>query len=258
MIASAQNSALTWYSDMKIPEILLCVAAASFSLLPQAFGDTLTALKPYLNMSKPKGPGPFPVIMMMSGCSGFGPRHTNSSYNIYQKQLTEMGFLVVRVDSLNARSQRRCNNGRVTKDDQVADVASLAAYLKGLPMIKPDALNLLGWSWGGGAVLATAMHLKSINAAIAYFPGCKSLPGKPVRVPTLVLFGEADDIVSIKDCEKIFAASSLLTLRTYPGAHHAFGNPKYDPPVHYGFGTLAYHEAAAKAAWAELKKFLVR
>jgi dienelactone hydrolase len=243
---------------MKVSNFFICVITALFVLAPQAHGDSLTALKPYFNMTKPKGRGPFPVIMMLSGCGGFGFAMSNSRYRTLQRRLTRLGFLVVRVDSLGARSQRTCSNGVVTKNDQAGDVASVVTYLKSLPLIKNDAVNLLGWSWGGGGTLAAAMRLNSFNAAIAYFPSCRNLPGKAVRIPTLVLFGEADNIVSIRACKNIFAASDLLTLRTYPGAHHGFGNPRFNPPVRSRSGTLAYNEAAAKAAWAELEKFLVR
>ncbi len=247
-----------WLVEMKIFTFPLCAFLLVFIHVQQTFGDTLTALKPYLKMTKPKGAGPFPAILMMSGCSGFGVATMNSRFRKLQFQFTALGFLVVRIDSLKARGQRTCGTGVITREDQVTDVATVAAFFRNFPLVKNDALDMIGWSWGGGGTLAAAMRPNIVDAAIAYFPSCIDVPETAVQVPTLVLFGEADNIVPIKDCKAIFAASKRLTLRSYPGVHHRFDNPRLDPPVQTQFGTLAYNEAAAKAAWEELLKFLVR
>ena len=72
------------------------------------------------------------------------------------------------------------------------------------------------------------------------------------------MFGEADNVVSIKKCENIFSASKTLTVRTYPGAHHGFDLRMVNPPREFRFGMVGYDAPAAKAAWTELEKFLKR
>ena len=123
----------------------------------------------------------------------------------------------------------------MTVADQVSDIQAVAAYLASRADVKKNAVNVLGWSWGGGGTLAAAIAGKGIDAAIAYYPSCGGVPGGAVHVPTLVLFGEADNVVWFRLCRKTFSASKKLTLRTYLGVHHAFDIPKYKRPKKYGF-----------------------
>lgn len=240
---------------MRTTETIISVVTAFLLSLQPTLGRDLEDLKSYMETTTPTGAGPFPAVMMVSGCFGFG--FSAGRDDEVQKQLTKLGFLVVRVDSLKARGQDRCDSGMVSTYDQVEDIQTAASYLRSQGNVKKDAISVLGWSCGGGA-LAAAIAGEGINAAVAYYPGCRHLPDEAVNVPTLVLFGEADDVVSIEICERIFSASKTLTLRKYLGANHGFDNPKFDPPRQYRFGTLGYNEPATKAAWAELEKFLKR
>ncbi len=241
---------------MRTTGTIVCVVTAFLLSLQPTLGRDLEELKSYMETTTPTGAGPFPAVMMVSGCFGFG--FSAGRYNEVQEQLTKLGFLVIRVDSLKARGQDGCDSGMVSTNDQVEDIQTAAAYLRSQANIKKDAINVLGWSWGGGGTLAAAIAGEGIDAAVAYYPACGYLADEAVNVPTLVLFGEADNVVPIEFCDKIFSASKTLTLRKYPGVHHGFDNPKNDPPRQYRFGTLGYSEPAKKAAWAELEKFLKR
>ncbi len=241
---------------MRTTGAIVCVVTALLLSLQPAIGQDLDKLKSYMETTTPTGVGPFPAVMMISGCFGFG--FSAGRYDDVQEQLTKLGFLVIRVDSLKARGQDTCYNRRVSIVDQVEDIQTAATYLRSQTNVKKDAINVLGWSWGGGAALAAAVVGAGINAAVAYFPACGNVPDKAVNVPTLVFFGEADNVVPIAMCKSIFSTSKILTLRMYPGVHHGFDNPKNDPPREYRFGTLGYSEPATKAAWAELKNFLKR
>jgi dienelactone hydrolase len=241
---------------MRIVVAILRVFTVSLVLLQSAHGQDLEKLKSYMEPSTPSGTGPYPTVMMVPGYGGFGP--AGGHYEGVKEKLTKLGFLVIRVDSLRSRGLNKCRDGKVSMSDQVADIHAVADYLASQADVKKDAINLLGWSWGGGGTLAAAIAGEGINAAIAYYPSCGSVPSGAVTVPTLVLFGEADNVVWFRLCRKTFSASKDLTLRTYPRVHHAFDFLKYRRPKKYGIGTLAYNKPATKAAWREVVTFLQR
>jgi dienelactone hydrolase len=218
-------------------------------------GTAKKELSSYMETTTPKGAGPFPAVMMVSGCSGFN-FGGGGFYDDVQANITKLGFVVVRVDSLRFRGKSRCNGGVVSAREQVADIQAASAYLQGQKNIKQGAINLLGWSWGGKGALAAAMVGKAIDAAVAYYPACENLSSNSVTVPTLILHGAADNAAKPALCDSIVAKSKTLTRRLYPGAHHAFDNPALDPPKEYQFGTIGYNKSAAEAAWIELAKFL--
>jgi dienelactone hydrolase len=241
---------------MKFAGTFTAVVVSILLMAQPAFSYDLEYLKPHMEQATPDGSGPFPAVMMISGCSGF--RIAPAHYANVKNQLTELGFLVIYVDSLNARGEVKCDRGGVSVRDQVADIQAAAEFLRSQPNVKKDAINVIGWSWGGRGTLAAAIVGKGIDTAIAYYPSCRRLSNKAVNVPTLVLFGEADNVAPIGLCKEIFSASKKLVLKSYPGAHHVFDNPKFDPPREYRFGTIGYSASAAKAAWTELKNFLKR
>lgn len=226
-----------------------------FSAIP-ASAETLEKLRPLMRMTTPDGTGPFPAILMIPGCTGFNIKGGN--YDETQADLTKLGFAVARVDSLEARGEKQCDKHIVTAKHQASDVKLVVEHLKALPSINSAAINVLGWSWGGQGVLASAQADTGIAKAIAYYPACQRLDAGQIKVPTLVLFGEADDVVSLAKCKEFLGGSTTVTLRTYPGAHHAFNNKNFDPPRKYRFGTLGYNEQGAAAAWKELQAFLAR
>lgn len=241
---------------MKLARITLGIVCGIAIMLSAASADNLDKLKPLMKLTTPSDKGPFPVILLLSGASGFGI--SGGSYDEVQADLTKLGFAVLRVDSLEARGLKTYTDGTVTPSDQVDDVRVVVAYLKTQDNIKPDAINVLGWSWGGQGALAVAQGNAGITRAIAYYPACERLPSTEVKVPTLILSGEADDVVSLDICRKLVNGMKAVTLKGYPDAHHAFDNKRFDPPKKYRLGTLGYNEAAARNAWAEIEKFLAR
>jgi dienelactone hydrolase len=75
----------------------------------------------------------------------------------------------------------------------------------------------------------------------------------------LVRFGENDNVVSLEECEQLFsqlARPANADLRTFPNAFHAFDFKGLPARKEYRFGTIGYNEAAAKAAWNEIKSFI--
>jgi dienelactone hydrolase len=219
-----------------------------------AIADDAEHLAPHMELVAPAEAGSYPAVMMLSGCSGF-----SDGYRRTAQDIKNLGFVVIFVDSLAARGEERCNSRGVSREDQINDMKEAANYLRKLPIVQNQSITALGYSWGGGAVMAAAVLGDVFDRAIAYFPFCKEQTIGPVKVPSLVLHGEADDVNPISSCAALYSASvELLDVRTYPDAHHAFHAVELGPPKQYRSGTLGYHEAAAVQAWRALEVFLTQ
>ena len=57
-----------------------------------------------LNFEKPEGSGPYPIVVLVSGCRGFN----YPFYDRAQAKLVEMGFATARVDYMAARNTTTC------------------------------------------------------------------------------------------------------------------------------------------------------
>lgn len=147
-----------------------------------------------------------------------------------------------------------------------ADIYAALAYLRTLPYVDGAHVGMMGGSHGGsttlfaiaapvgaGASLA-AEKLSGLRAAVALYPRCGWQYGawgvarqsgsfgpvtaylgiyKPVA-PLLILIGDKDDWTPAADCvalaERAREAGHPVTLKVYPGAHHAFDSRA---PVRY-------------------------
>jgi dienelactone hydrolase len=130
--------------------------------------DGAEHLVPHMELVAPADSGSYPAVLMMSGCSGF-----SDGYRQAKQDITQLGFVVIFVDSLAARGQESCNGGEVvSRDDQINDMKEAANYLRELPNVQNQSITALGYSWGGGAVMAAAVMGNIIDRAIAYYPNC--------------------------------------------------------------------------------------
>ena len=210
-------------------------------------------------MTVPDGPGPHPLVLFSSGCSGY--EIPGDTYGIAQKRLTAAGFAVARVDSLKPAKSKRCSEQMVSSYDQEDDIKAVAKHFAGESNIDGNRISLIGWSWGG----RTAVHIaqkrggpSGINKAIAYYPLCKGVKASAIKLPAMMFFAGLDDVVTSEQCQ---AAATVkpgadVQQQTYPEARHAFDNPHFVKPTAYSFGTLGYNKAAAADAWNKVMEFL--
>ena len=158
------------------------------------------------------------------------------------------------------------NRREVSPVRRAADAHAALAYLRTLAFVDFPRVGLMGGSHGGSTTLASMVAPKSGNdvfahekdaifaAAVALYPGCgfqygdwrpvrKSGPGGPVTAytglykplaPLLILIGENDDWTPAEPCQKLADAAQgagyPISIKVYPGAHHAFDS---DRPVRY-------------------------
>jgi carboxymethylenebutenolidase len=113
----------------------------------------------------------------------------------------------------------------------------------------------LGWGFGGGWSLRTAMLFPDdLDAAVIYFGQVSADEDmlRPLNVPILGLFGEADTSIPVSSVRAFEASLGRLRkdfeIHVYPGVEHAFANPT----------GVAYNRKAAEDAWANTLAFLNR
>ena len=245
--------------------ILSCLIVLSITVASYAADKTEIPelLSKHYRLEKPDGAGPFPSVMMVSGCSGFDAKFQKAHYDSVQNQLVELGFVTLRVDYLAARNFSTCAMNVFT-DEVGDDIRIVADYLRQQSFVKKGAINVMAWSYGSAGALMALRHSKSqeaaqVDAVVAYYPYCASAMPWDSEVPVLVLAGAIDNVAPLSKCESIFAQlpkRDKLTIRVYKDAHHAFDNFTLPAEMQYHYGTLGYNEAAAKSAWKEVTNFL--
>jgi dienelactone hydrolase len=174
-----------------------------------------------------------PAVVALHGCGGPFPARDGP----WAEALAKQGHLVLLPDSFGSRglgpqcgikmSARTVTPAGLRRQDAIATARWLAAR----PGTPPGGVVLLGWSNGGGTVLATARAAADLPTGlfrrfVAFYPGCRrplaDTSWRPAA-PTLILIGEADDWTPAAPCHALAARfPHLITLVTYPGAYHEF------------------------------------
>ena len=148
------------------------------------------------------------------------------------------------------------------------DAYAALAYLRTLSYVDGSRIGIMGGSHGGSTTLSSVVaperktdrlyqvRLNGFSAAVALYPGCAFQMGgwrtlqqsgesgpitsyigvyKPVA-PLMILIGENDDWTPAEPCRKLVEiaqqAGFPVSIKVYPGAHHAFDSNfpvRYDP-----------------------------
>ena len=225
--------------------------------------DHRELLSKHYRLEKPEGSGPFPAVMMVSGCSGFDAKFAKSHYDAVQKRLVELGYVTLRVNYLAARNAASCQPN-VSTQEVAADIGIATEYLKQKPFVKKGAINVIGWSYGASGALQALGRRNSrepvqVDAVVSYYPHCGFIWQRwEPDTPVLVLAGTLDNIAPIRQCDYFFRGlpSNKLVVRVYDDAHHCFDMSDLPAQTIGEFGTMGYNEAAAKSAWSEVTNFL--
>ncbi len=208
-------------------------------------------------LTQPYGKGPFPAVVLLHGCAGFGPRETH-----WANQLRSWGYVALAIDSFTPRNMAGCSGP--TSDDQV-DAFSALQYLTTKPFVIPDRVAILGSSLGGGAAVGDAegnlweqlYHVK-FRGAVAFYPSCTGDSGM-VSVPTLILIGEKDDWAWAQACREMVEDANKkgapIKLVVYPNATHDFDIPATVPYEILGHH-MAYDPDASQDAERQVRDFL--
>lgn len=234
---------------------------------------------------QPAGAGEHPAVVMMHGCGGAyaSDGALNARHRMWGELLAAHGYVALMLDSFTSRGVKQlCTqkfDERTLKErDRMGDANAALAYLRAQPEVARSRIAVLGWSHGGGSVLATVSQATrdepGFAAAVAFYPGCsaraKTAASFHPSAPLLILIGEADDWTPAAACVALTASAAArgepMRIVTYPGTFHDFDNPgiktqktRKDVPngVHPGQGvTVAPNAQAREDAKQQVLQFL--
>jgi dienelactone hydrolase len=254
-----------------------CIVALALALLANAASarqSTQPAPSPVSELLRhaaavaPSGDGPFPVALLVPGCSGFDDDRFAERYRLHSDRLHAAGFSVARVDYLKARAVREACADRdvgAWEPQIAADIGQVIQHLPNAVHADRSRIFLIGWSMGGGGVLTALSTLRESNsspvrAAVALYPSCRAVSQWSPNVRTLLVLAGLDNIQPPVACERLLRSvgnPAAMVVRRFERAHHGFDiiaepvvrEPKDSP-------TVAANPEAAARAWSEIIGFL--
>ena len=191
--------------------LLLLVAFAPAAVFAQA-------LSKHEEFVPKSGKGP--VVVVISGATGL------PYYWDYARRVAELGYYTVLIDGKDILTREQ---------DGAANLRTVITQAQASPHGTPGKAVLIGFSQGGGGILAhgTAMD-DAVAAAVAYYPATSwarnpATIAARVRVPLLIFAGGLDrfgNCCLAETARQIAAAAKErerpLELVVYPNADHGF------------------------------------
>ena len=224
-------------------------------------------------MARPSGAGPFSAVVLLHGCGGF-----HSSMISWADRLSRFGHAALAIDSFGPRGIDEDCGGVFPY--QTADGYAALRYLTTKPFVRASHVAVMGFSQGGGSVLAALekgfveqRYPEKFRAGIAFYPLCQYASGITTG-PVLVLIGDADDWTPSSSCDAMVSGRtelgaprtpgdrSLIELVIYPGAHHSVDVVELalvpTRGVTFHGHRVEYNEEATKNSIVRVRDFLQR
>jgi len=196
--------------------LAFALALLSIALAPSA---ALAQDGPPQEVFLPKG-DKGPVVVVISGQSG------TPNYRSYATQVAGLGYYTVLIDGKDILTRAQ---------DGAQNLRSVIARAQASPNGTPGKVVVIGFSQGGGGVLAHAVAMPElVTAAVVHYPAvswARSIAGVAgrIQIPILVLAAERDRynncclIETIRELEAAAKTKQLpLELVVYPNADHGF------------------------------------
>jgi dienelactone hydrolase len=203
-------------------------------------------------LSKPKGAGSFPAVVLLHTCLGLPAERVAIG-----ERIAAWGYAALFVDDFATRSLKE--TCAVDFNPALSDAYGALAYLSHLPYIDPARIAAVGFSQGGDTALKIAAGgAAGFKAAAAFYAPCANRDGAVLQIPTLILVGAKDEVTPARDCAALAKRQQpgMVKLVVYPGAAHAFDLPEFNGSKQVLGMSLAYDGKAARRSWGELRSFL--
>lgn len=202
------------------------------------------AIKGYLARPE-KAAGPLPGLLVLHEWWGL-----NDNVKAMTRRLAGEGYQALALDLYEGKVAGKPDEAKALMDDSLTRIPRVMNNIRGgysyvSESLKAPKVGVIGWCYGGGWSLETAMNIPGIDAAVMYYGRVVLDPEelKPIEAPLLGLFGEADKSLPLESIKAFEAELKGLgkdaTIVIYPGADHAFANPSGGN----------YAPAAAEDAW---------
>ena len=247
-------------SKESMQSLVTAFALCAALVAPLLWGREAPATEPYRVLS-PSGSAPHPAVLLVPGCSGFGAVNGVNLYDERGGELQAAGYVVVFVDYLG----RFSNCGHVSHAQVGEDILEAVTWARAQAGVDPGRISVIGWSYGGGGVLAALRAVPSgppdarEGSDVTTLIVVARRPGRPAGIAALLLLGANDDVARPAVCEPVVegrAAGHTSRGRRIPMRLHAFDMRGLPECTEYPFGTIGYNAEAANASWATLLDFL--
>lgn len=136
-------------------------------------------LLPAARIEKPKGDGPFPLVLQLHGCGGLRPFQ-----DIYAERALKAGYAVMIVDSFKPRGLSRlaatltvCTGLALHGSERAADLFALYDWARGQAWVDKRHIVACGWSHGSW----TIMDALAMGEDAPRFTGLTDLPPQPLH-----------------------------------------------------------------------------
>jgi dienelactone hydrolase len=185
------------------------------------------------------------------------------------RELAKMGYIAMAIDMYG--------NGLATDSPAVAgklagkfysnpksakariDAALVA--LKSFMQTDTSKLAAIGYCFGGAMVLNAARQGEPFKGVVSFHGNLIGVPAKKdlLKAKILVCHGEADPFVKKEEVDQFKKQMDSIkadyTFKSYPGALHAFTNPKATELGKKWNLPIAYNAAADSASWKDMQMF---
>ena len=237
-------------------------SAQFLGLAALALTSNITQATETFRALSPSRDAPNSAVLLVPGCSGFVARNGINHYEERASELQAAGYFVVFVDYLSRRHLTDCAGGRdVSHAEVAADILEAAVWIKGQVRVSSDKIFVIGWSYGGGGVIAALKVMPPgqpmLAKAVTYYPDCRrAVPWSSTSVSVLMLMGAMDEVAIPALCDRALQGAPQNSLHSvlYPNARHGFDMRGL--PERAEFGRLGYNAEAARASWMAVLDFL--
>ncbi|MGE0872097.1 MAG: dienelactone hydrolase family protein [Kofleriaceae bacterium] len=202
-------------------------------------------------LSLPQGQGPFPAIVVIHEWWGL-----NANIEHWADRLASAGWAAIAVDlygGVVATDRDAAMNAMKAVDPAKASAVIRSAFELATsdPRIKATRRAVIGWCFGGGWSLKTAMAMPELDGAIIYYGMLETDPAKLATIKARVLgvFGNRDQGIppaQVNAFEAALEQAGVATEIYRYDADHAFANPS----------NPHYDETHAADAWSHVLRFL--
>ncbi len=178
----------------------------------------------------PKQQGKYPTLILAHGADGLKLEKWTKIYSRLSEELAQNGYIVFLPHYFESTQTEIANFPTIVKNFAVwgKTIENAIDYAVNQPNIDSSKVGVVGVSLGASEVLTLATQDRRIVVVVEFFGAMPDWAWnlRQRMSPTLILHGEADSIVSVKEAYKLDSllkeASVPHKVNIYPNQNHGF------------------------------------